>query len=161
MNKSELLRHGWEICYDKEDWYPPVADALESVTAEQASWRPEGEPVNTIWETVNHLIFYKERLLKRMTGEETAYPEGVTNDDTFRVEASDDEAWAKTVAHSHDIHHQIRFRIAGLKDGDWKGAIPSRELDGWLYSLIQHDAYHAGQIVLIRKLQGSWPSRRS
>lgn len=39
---------------------------------------------------------------------------------------------------------------------------------GWLrtcageevMSLILHDAYHTGQIVLVRKLQGSWPGTR-
>ena len=31
----------------------------------------------------------------------------------------------------------------------------------WVNSLVLHDAYHTGQIMFIRKLQGSWPSRRS
>ncbi|MGE7057310.1 DinB family protein, partial [Paenibacillus glucanolyticus] len=28
-------------------------------------------------------------------------------------------------------------------------------------SLITHDAYHTGQIIFLRKLQGSWPAKRS
>lgn len=161
MMKSELLRLNWEICYDKEDWFLPVAEAVSGVTAEQANWRPDGGRANTIWETLNHLIYYKERLLKRWTGEETAYPKGVTNEDTFTVEATDEAAWEQTVRRSHDVHLAIRERIAGLKDEDWENAIPSRQLDTWLNSLAMHDAYHAGQIVLIRKLQGSWPAQRS
>ncbi|CAM3942717.1 DinB family protein [Cohnella lubricantis] len=161
MDTSNLLRLNWEICYDKEDWFLPVADALKGLTAEQAHWRPEGGPVNTIWETLNHLIFYKERMLKRMMGEETAYPEGVTNEDTFKVESTGEEAWAETVQHSHDVHLAIRERIAGLKDDDWENAAPGRRLDQWLNSLALHDAHHAGQIVLLRKLQGSWPAQRS
>jgi hypothetical protein len=30
-----------------------------------------------------------------------------------------------------------------------------------LTSIILHDAYHIGQIIQIRKLQGSWPANRS
>lgn len=59
MNKIELLLHGWDSCYEKEDWYPPLTDALNGLTAEQANWRPEGEHVNTIAENLNHLIFIK------------------------------------------------------------------------------------------------------
>lgn len=161
MNKSELLRHGWATSYDKEDWFTPVGDAVQGIGAEQASWKPEGGRANSIWETLNHLTFYKERLLKRLTGEETAYPEGVTNDDTFRVEDTGEAAWAEAVARSRAVHAAIRERIAALGDEDWEGAVPGRPLDGWLYSLIQHDAHHGGQILLLRKLQGSWPSRRS
>lgn len=161
MNKSDFIRLNWEICYDKEDWFLPVAEAVAGVTADQAHWRPAGERVNTIWETLNHLIFYKERLLKRMTGEETAYPEGVTNEDTFKVESAGQEAWEKTVERSHAVHLAIRERIASFQDGDWDNAVPGRQLDTWLNSLALHDAYHAGQIVQLRKLQGSWPAQRS
>jgi hypothetical protein len=67
MNRVELLLHGWDHTYDKEDWYPPLFDALKGVTADQAVWLPERfESPSTIWGNVNHLIFYKERLLKKM-----------------------------------------------------------------------------------------------
>lgn len=161
MNKSDLVRLNWEICYDKEDWFLPVAEAVKGVTAEQAIWRPDGGHANTIWETLNHLIFYKERLLKRITGEETAYPEGVTNEDTFKVDEAGEEAWEATIQRSHAVHLAIRERVASMQDDDWEKAIPGRRLDTWLNSLALHDAYHSGQIVQLRKLQGSWPAQRS
>jgi uncharacterized damage-inducible protein DinB len=163
MNKIELLLHGWDSCYEKEDWYPPLSDALKELTAEQANWRPEGEHVNTIWENVHHVIFYKERLLKRMTGEESDYPEGLTNDDTFAVGVTSEENWQESLTRLKSVHHGIRARIAGWKEEDYEYVFPNRTqpLSRWVNSLITHDAYHTGQIIFIRKLQGSWPSQRS
>jgi uncharacterized damage-inducible protein DinB len=163
MNKIELLLHGWDSCYEKEDWYPPLTDALKELTAEQANWRPVGEHVNTIWENVHHLIFYKERLLKRMTGEESDYPEGLTNDDTFIVGITSEGNWQETLARLKSVHQGIRAQIADWKKEDFEYVYPNRthSVGRWVNSLISHDAYHSGQIIFIRKLQGSWPSQRS
>ncbi len=160
MDKKAFLLHGWEIGYDKEDWYPPLADALRGVTAEQANWKPEGAPINTIWENVHHLTFYKERLLKRLTGEETENPQGLTNNDTFTVTSVEPSAWEESVKKLDDVHQSIRNIIAEYSDNDLEREIPS-PVGTWLYSLILHDAYHTGQIIQICKLQGSWPAKRS
>lgn len=162
MNKIELLLHGWDSCYEKEDWYPPLTDALQGLTAEQANWRPEGEHVNTIAENLTHLIFYKERLLYRMTGEESDYPD-MTNDDTFAVASASAHDWEATLDRLQAVHQGIRDRIAQWEDNDFEYVYPNRSqsVGRWVNSLIMHDAYHTGQIVFIRKLQGSWPSHRS
>ncbi|WP_199614105.1 DinB family protein [Paenibacillus alkalitolerans] len=161
MDKKAFLLHGWDICYDKEDWYPPLAEALKGVTAEQANWKPEGASINTIWENVQHLMFYKERFLKRLTGEEKEFPQGITNDDTFAAASADPSAWEETVRKMDEIHKSIRGIIVGYGDDDLEREIPKRPVGTSLFSLILHDAYHTGQIIQIRKLQGSWPSNRS
>jgi uncharacterized damage-inducible protein DinB len=162
MNKMELILHGWDSAYDKEDWYPPLKDALQGVTWEQANWRPRtGGPINTIWQNVLHLIFYKERFLKRLTGEEAEYPEGVSNDDTFGGAGADEEAWQATLAKLEEVQLAIRDQLAGLKKKDFDRRIPKTPIGLWANSLILHDAYHTGQIILLRKLQKSWPARRS
>ncbi|MFD1956971.1 DinB family protein [Paenibacillus thailandensis] len=163
MNKMELIRHGWACAYEKEDWHPPLRDALNGVTAEQASWKPEGEAVNSIWENVNHLIFYKERFLKRLTGEETpeSYPKDVTNDDTFAVPDPSEEAWAASVSRLAAVHGEIRSLLEKYDKKDFERQLPTHPLGTWAFSLIMHDSYHTGQIIQLRKLQGSWPSRRS
>jgi uncharacterized damage-inducible protein DinB len=161
MNRNELLLNGWDSCYEKEDWYSPLADALNGLTFEQANWRPEGEHVNTIGETVNHLIFYKERLLKRLTGEESEYPPGLTNDDTFLGANETEEEWQRMLVRLKNVHQGIRDRIAAWDDAQFDNKIPTTPAGKWVHSLILHDAYHTGQILYIRKLQGSWVARRS
>ncbi|WP_123041750.1 DinB family protein [Cohnella candidum] len=161
MNRVELLLKGWDFSYGEEDWYPPLKHALNGLTAAQADWRPEGFQVNSIWQNVNHLIFYKERLLKRWTGEETEYPSGVTNDDTFAVPSTEESDWQETVARLERVQQGIRGKLAALSETELETAIPSRKLEDWAHSLIRHDAYHTGEIIQLRKMQGSWPARRS
>ncbi|MCZ8523822.1 MULTISPECIES: DinB family protein [Paenibacillus] len=161
MNKTDLLLHGWDHCLDREDWYPPLRDVLKDLTEEEASWRPEGAAANTIRENLEHLLFYKERLLKRLTGEETKNPEGVTNDDTFEPRGTEGGSWQTTFAKLQAVHASIRQELAVLSDEEWENRTPDKELDLWVKALTNHDAYHTGQIVLLRKLRGSWPARRS
>lgn len=160
MEKKAFLLHGWDIVYDKENWFPPLAHALKHVTAQQANWKPEGTQINTIWENVQHLTFYKERFLKRLTGEETENPKGITNDDTFTVTSVEPAAWNESVKKLDHLHQSIRNLIAEYSEPELERNIPD-PVDTWMYSLIVHDAYHTGQIVQLCKLQGIWPARRS
>ncbi|MNI75082.1 DinB superfamily protein [compost metagenome] len=129
------------------------------MNTEQASWKP-GEAGNSIWETVNHLTYYKERLLNKLTGR-PQLPDAGSNDATFTVTESGDEAWGQAVAKLKSVHASLREVIEALEEGayDWGGSghAPGEEV----MSLILHDFYHTGQIVLVRKLQGSWPAHRS
>ncbi|THF81183.1 DinB family protein [Cohnella fermenti] len=161
MNKMELLLHGWDSCYDREDWYPPLKDALNGLTWEQAAWKPRTARVNTIWETVQHLIFYKMRLYLRLTGEESEYPEGISNDDTFGVPVQDEAAWQEALQRLDTVHQAIRALLEDMDKKDFERRIPTTPIGLWVNSLILHDAYHTGQIIQLRKMQKSWPAKRS
>ncbi|WP_103109692.1 DinB family protein [Brevibacillus reuszeri] len=162
MNRMELLLHEWKCTYDKEDWYPPLRDALTGLSAAQASWRPDGLAANTIWENVSHLLFFKERLLHRL--QNTEFPlSAETNDDTFTPSGGpdDEEAWQATVARMEQVHRQIHEKLASLTEDAFDQPLPSIPLGQSVMSIVLHDAFHTGQIVQIRKLQGTWPEKRS
>lgn len=161
MKDMDLLLHQLECSYEKEDWYPPLGAALEGVTAAQASWRPPGA-ANTIWETVNHLLYYKERLLARLQGTEF-FNSAQDNDDTFKVTAApdDEQAWKDTVNRMKSVHEAIKNTLASLEEDAFDKPLPQKSLGLSVSSIIMHDAYHTGEIVQIRKMQGSWPARRS
>lgn len=156
---SEVLLQNWDYAMNIEDWSPPLSDALNGVSSEQALWKPQGAAGNSIWETVNHLTYYKERLLRKLKGL-PKLPDLESNDATFTVTESGDEAWQQAVDKLKSVHADLRVIIEALEEGayDWGGSghAPGEEV----MSLILHDAYHTGQIVLVRKLQGSWPSNR-
>ncbi|AKG33648.1 DinB family protein [Paenibacillus durus] len=157
---SEVLLQNWDYAMDQEDWSPPLKNALDGVSSEQALWKPQGEAANSIWETVNHLTYYKDRLLRKLKGLPNP-PYLESNDATFTVTESGEEAWGQAVSRLKKVHADLREIIEALEEGayDWGGSghAPGEEV----MSLILHDAYHTGQIVLVRKLQGSWPSKRS
>lgn len=162
MNRVELLLHELEITYEREGWFPPLKDALAGVTAEQASWRASGVAANTIWETLNHLLYYKERILARLRGEDMPYT-AEDNDATFvqTGDANDEKAWLAAVKRAEEVHRGFYEYLKGRQEEDFDVLMRNEPIGLTLTSIILHDAYHIGQIIQIRKLQGSWPANRS
>lgn len=144
----------WEL----EEWIVPLSTALAGTTAEQAIWAPPGGG-NTIWQTVSHINYYNERMLSRLKGvEPDARVE--TNEETFAGGTPDEAVWAEVLAETKRIQLELREAIASLSNEELEAPYANtnesvgRDLSRWML----HDAYHAGQIVLIRRQQGSWRS---
>ncbi|WP_178022834.1 DinB family protein [uncultured Paenibacillus sp.] len=148
--------NAWEI----EEWIVPLSTALAGLTAAQAVWAPPGGG-NTIWQTVNHINYYNGRMLSRLKGIEPG-ARVETNEETFAVTGvkADEAAWTDVLAETKRIQLELREVIASLTNEDLEAPYATtnepvgRELSRWML----HDAYHAGQIVLIRRQQGSWRS---
>ncbi|RAP74309.1 DinB family protein [Paenibacillus montanisoli] len=157
MGRKDILLHSWGVVMEEEGWHPPLVQALEGVTETQADWRPEGGASNTIRETVHHLTFYKERLLQRLKGLEPAPYNGNTN--TFQ-NSDPSMDWEQAIAKLVAVHREINGYLTDFQDADLDKPLPETPVGGQLLSLALHDAYHTGQIILLRKLQGSWPGSR-
>ncbi|MGI8956778.1 MAG: DinB family protein [Chthoniobacterales bacterium] len=93
-----------------------------------------------------HLIFWNENALARMHGEKPKAP--TTNDGTF----NDFDA-----AHWTDIVHRLDRVMKALETEVEK--MPEEKLAQvapTISHISTHKAYHTGQILYVRKLQGSW-----
>jgi len=156
MNQKELLIRMLDTTYDKESWYAPLKSSIDGLTAEQAMWRPVGEAANTIWQNVNHLMYYKERLTANLEGREWTH--NLDGDETFSLteQLNDNEKWAEIVQRVEMVQRSLREAISKTTTEEFE----QNNLEEMLYNIILHDAYHTGQIIQIRKLQGSWPSHR-
>ncbi|WNB93806.1 DinB family protein [Bacillus sp. NEB1478] len=156
MGRIDLLLNVLDSTFDKESWYAPLRHAIEGITAEQASWRPVGETSKSIWENVNHLIYYKERLVANLEGSE--WKNHLSGDENFYLtEPSDqDKEWEKVVERAENIHRSLRQKLSSISVEE----LDNNSLERKLLDIFLHDAYHTGQIIQIRKMQGSWPSNR-
>ncbi|WHY73824.1 DinB family protein [Fictibacillus enclensis] len=156
MNRMDLLLNVLDTTYDKESWYAPFKDAINGITAEQARWRPPGEATKSIWENVNHLIYYKERTAAKMEGRE--WKNSLDGDETFLLTepSNDDQQWKNVVERAERAQQGLRRVLSETPVED----LDQDSLEAKLLDIMLHDAYHTGQILLIRKMQGSWPSRR-
>ncbi|KSU84543.1 MULTISPECIES: DinB family protein [Fictibacillus] len=156
MNRMDLLLNVLDTTYDKESWYAPFKDAINGITAEQARWRPPGEATKSIWENVNHLIYYKERTAAKMEGREWTH--NLDGEETFLLTepSSDDQQWKNVVERAERAQQGLRRVLSETPVED----LGQDSLEAKLLDIMLHDAYHTGQILLIRKMQGSWPSRR-
>ena len=113
MKRIDLLLNVLDSTFDKESWYAPFKHAIEGLTAEQAMWKPPSEETNTIWENVNHLIYYKE-LAANLEGRE--WTNNLDGNDTFYLtkQSNDDMEWKKVVERSEDAQHNLRQVLSAI-----------------------------------------------
>ena len=143
--KSILLEQ-LKTTHNQKEWFVPANTAVEGLTPEQASWQ-DGKGNHSIGQLANHLVFWNQEELAKFKGEPEVKFSG-NNDETFNN--FDTKKWKATVQQLDQVLT------------DWEkavGAADDKKLESW-YSIIAHigthNAYHIGQIIYIRKLQGSW-----
>lgn len=159
MSVHDLLLKQLDYSSKTEDWYPPLKAALEGLSEEQANFRPTGEAANTIWEIASHILFYKERLLVWLKGE-WFISDIKSNDDTFTAFVRE-ETWQSFIKRVEQNSEELERIVNSLSEEDLKKEHKGKNYAQMISSINLHDAYHTGQIIQIRKLQGSWPDKRS
>ncbi|MEE6449073.1 DinB family protein [Gottfriedia acidiceleris] len=156
MNRKEMFLYVLDKTYDKESWFAPLKNSIEGITAKQASWRPSGEATKSIWENVNHLLYYKERIVANLEGRE--WKQNLDGDQTFFLteQSNEENEWKKVVERLENTSLSLRQLLSNMTDEE----LMRNSFEVKLMDLLLHDAYHTGQIIQIRKMQGSWPSHR-
>lgn len=142
--KSILLEQ-LRSTHTKAEWFVPANTAIEGLTAEQANWT-DGKGNHSVGQLVNHLVFWNRRSLQKFKGESQDKFSG-NNDETFNF---DPKKWDDSVKQLDAVMT------------DWENSVEAADdakLKEW-YSTIAHigthNAYHIGEIVMVRKEQGSW-----
>ena len=154
---KEHLAEQFTVCYDRNTWFVALKNTLEGVTANEAVWKPEGSD-NSIWETVSHLNYYNYAYVERFKGVDYEYDVD-DNDATFVSGEPTEEAWKAEVARLDSILTEFRDLIINAEDSKLDERVSQTNLASWatlISNINAHNAYHAGQILLLRKLQGSW-----
>lgn len=157
MTKYSLIEQ-FNACYNDDGWFVSLRNALDNVDSEIAAWKPAGLD-SSIWETVNHIIFWNERWLQRYRGEINE-PQDVENTGTFQSSETD---WNKTLEKLWEVMDEWREKLEAITDDKLASPINAKFQDPWSSPLAHqniHNAYHIGQIVLLRKLQGSWDASK-
>ncbi len=119
--------------------------------------RPAGNP-HSVWEELEHMRIAQEDILRYTLDpgwKSPRWPEGYWPDPQKRPTPA---MWAHTVKHFFADLAQLKSLVKNRKI-DLTARIPHGEGRTYLREVLltaNHNAYHAGQIVLIRKLLGDW-----
>lgn len=146
--------------YEGDAWHgPAVLEAIQDVTAAQAASRPI-PGAHTIYELTHHIAAWIGETASRLQGN----PPGMPADGDFppRSFTVDDASWsdvrARLERRQAELLEAVNAFDAGRLDEPVKpgnvnvdGPVTYRAL---LSGIAQHSAYHAGQIVLLRKALG-------
>lgn len=158
MNSKQILLEQFTACYDTNGWFVALKNGISGITAEQAAWKTDGMD-NSIWEIIRHLNFYNFAYLERFKGKDYEY--GISeNSESFDLEGSaTEENWEAEVERFDKLMTEWRESLTAADESKFDSPVSDKRKDTW-GSLIGHinihNAHHGGQIVLIRKLQGSW-----
>jgi DinB superfamily len=70
------------------------------------------------------------------------------------VEDTSAEAWRAALAALEGAHAALHQRVLDLTDGQLDDAVAGSDstVRGTLFGVLQHNAYHAGQIAILRRL---------
>lgn len=143
--KTVLFRE-LKTTHDQKEWFVPANIAVEGLTAKQAMWK-DGSGNHSVGQLAYHLAFWNERLLKQFNNEPTEKFSG-NNNETF--DKFDDKQWNDVVKKLDDVLVAWEKAIRNADEqklSDWQESITN---------MSTHNAYHTGQIIFLRKLQGSW-----
>ena len=80
------------------------------------------------------------------------------NDETFDGRGSEDD-WQASVARFTNVMNEFRDLILAAAESKFAAPVSETNQASWgklILMISAHNAYHAGQIILIRKMQGSW-----
>jgi uncharacterized damage-inducible protein DinB len=155
---KEVLLEQFSCCYDDDAWFVGIKNAIDGLTADQASWKPVGVD-NSIWGNVNHIVFWNERWLQRYRGELNK-PQDVENTTTFGTKETD---WDATVVKLYEVMNEWREKLTAADQEKLESPVNAEDQSPFWSALAQqniHNAYHIGQIVLLRKLQGAWDASK-
>jgi uncharacterized protein YeaO (DUF488 family) len=141
--------------YRGPSWHGPnLRTALRKVDAETAAWRP-GPGRHSIWELAIHAAYWKYRVYRALT-EEPPRSFGIAGSNFFE-RPGDGASWPEELGILADWHHLLSGAVAAfdperLSEPVGKNRYSYTDL---ISGVAAHDVYHAGQIVLIRRLQGA------
>jgi len=147
LTTKDILLEQLKTTHNKKEWFVPVNTAVEGLTAAQAMWK-DSSGNHSVAQLVTHLIFWNAQQLAKFKGEKAEKFDG-NNEETF-ANKMDNTTWPAAVKQLDDILTQLENTIAAANE---------TKLQTW-YSTIAnistHNAYHTGQIIFVRKLQGNW-----
>jgi len=125
-----------------------MQDVLGDLSAEQALVRIDGRS-NCIWQLVNHIRYWRLRVVNRLKGRDE--PPGFP--DMLLPSHQGPAEWKKTIAEFNASYNELRTAISALKeeDIDKPSVKAGQTIYQLLHGIIEHDCYHMGQMLMIRK----------
>ncbi|HRE33253.1 MAG TPA: DinB family protein, partial [Candidatus Berkiella sp.] len=145
VSTKSVLLDQLKSTHNVKNWFVPVTLAIDGMTTEQAAWKDKGG--HSVGQLAYHLWFWNERQLKDFKGEKSEAFSG-NNEETF--DKFDQKQWAEVVKRVDQVLTDIEKWVEGATDEQLKKHAST------IANISAHNAYHTGQIISVRKAQGSW-----
>ena len=150
MKEASRIASLFEDLYNGDPWLGvTLVETLETIATEGAAKKIDVQ-WNSIWEIINHVISYREDVLQRVQGNISNVPD----DNFFRVVTDQsDTAWKNTLLRLQDSQDEWIAFLKEVDDDELEKIYANNNASYYknIHGIIQHDAYHLGQIVMLAK----------
>jgi len=150
MNELSRISGLLKQSYDGRPWYGrSLLRLLLDLTPERAAAQPIPE-AHSIWQEVLHIIAWRQFACRLLNGETTA--KLADNENWPPQPTADPVAWQKTLDDLAYTQDQLQAALDRLSDDQLQEKAPGQPDSFYvlLHGILQHDAYHVGQIALLR-----------
>lgn len=160
MTENAFIRDLLIRLLDGRQAHASWEDALEGFPAELRGKKPAGAP-HTPWQLLEHMRIAQWDILefsRSAAHVSPLFPEGYWPDE---AEPPDDRAWEKSVE-SFRSDLEAMKALVSQESSDLLAKIPHGSGQTLLREamlMADHNAYHLGQIVLLRKMLSAWKGR--
>jgi uncharacterized damage-inducible protein DinB len=140
MAESQRIAALLSDLYNGKPWIDiNILDTVKSLNAQQAA-RKIGNDWNSTWQIINHLIDWRSHLLENFHGGDRTSP-------------TSDAAWQTTLEKLETSQHDWQKFLRHLDDNALNETMAGHKFTNYqyLHGIVQHDAYHLGQIAMLVK----------
>jgi uncharacterized damage-inducible protein DinB len=141
MPQVPFIADQLKVAFEGEAWHgSALMEILDGVDAATATAHPI-PAAHSIWELVLHLATWEF-----MPSDEENFPQ---------VRQPTDSAWREAVQTLQKTHAELIRLLSGMKELRLNERVPGKDYDlrFMLTGVVQHAAYHGGQIALLKKAQ--------
>lgn len=159
MSEIDELISDLERGHAGDPWHGPSrAVVLSDVSAEEAAWRPPGG-AHAIWELVLHMTGWTGEMASRLRGAPPELP--AAGDWPALPPAATNAEWRHALEALDGAHRELVGALRAMnpaslgelmdtaRDAPLGTGVTYRTM---LRGVAQHDAYHTGQIAILKKL---------
>jgi uncharacterized damage-inducible protein DinB len=151
MTETERIKSLFEKLYNGDPWIGvSIVSTLSKLSGDQAAKRPLAT-CNTIWEIVNHMVSWRLNVSRRVQGELMTTPQ---SNYVEPISDASEAAWKKSLSNFETTQKQWLALLTDFPVSDFEKVYPPNQMNYYehIQGMLQHDAYHLGQIVLLSKL---------
>jgi uncharacterized damage-inducible protein DinB len=160
VSESSRLVDQFKRAHDGDPWHgSPVKAILKGVTAAQAAAEPPNG-AHSIWALALHMTGWRNEAAQRATGKPAGEPAA---GDYPEIGDPTPARWTAALAALDASHANLVKVVNGMSDdhllkptNDPRNRAAGTGVSYYelLHGIVQHDAYHAGQIAILRKILG-------
>jgi uncharacterized damage-inducible protein DinB len=147
----EVLADQLRRAAEGEAWHgPSLREALDGIDAKQAAQHPI-PGAHSIWEIVLHVRATYGLVLRRMEGNDSPL---LPAEDWSSIPAATEDNWQRDVASLFAINTRLREAVTRFPaDRLFEPIVANPPYSAFtqFIGLTQHDLYHGGQIVLLKR----------